>query len=178
MHRLSRRSLGKPHAFRCRECRAITASHKEKAKIHRREEQIIALLEAGYLDSQIVRKMKCHHQTVKRLRLQVSDVKRCECGQLFHHVSKCHLRPGWQTVARERRSAFDDLLLRINRRVPSGLPQEMRDDICQEMLLDVMRSIDKVLGNLPSYISEYKKRYPFQYHSLDANPTLSERIAG
>jgi hypothetical protein len=54
----------------------------------------------------------------------------------------------------------------------------MRDDICQEMLLDVMRSIDKVLGNLPSYISEYKKRYPFQYHSLDANPTLSERIAG
>lgn len=135
-------------------------------------------MEAGYMDSQIVRKMKCHHKTVKRLRAQNPEVKRCECGQLFHHVTKCHLRPGWQTVARERRSAFDDLLVRINRRVPAALPEEMRDDICQEMLLDLMRSIDKVLGNVPSYISEYKKRYPFQYHSFDANSKLVKRIAG
>lgn len=178
MHRLSRRSRDKPHAFRCRKCKAVTASHKEQSKIHQRQEQIIQLLEAGYMDSQIVRKMKCHHKTVKRLRGQIPEVKRCECGQLFHHVTKCHLRPGWQTVARERRSAFDDLLVRINRRVPATLPEEMRDDICQEMLLDLMRSIDKVLGNVPSYISEYKKRYPFQYHSFDANPKLVKRIAG
>ena len=136
------------------------------------------MLEAGYLDSQIVRIMKCHHRTVKKLRAQIADVKLCECGQPFHHVSKCHLRPGWQTVVRERRSAFDDLLVRINRRVPATLPEEMRDDICQEMLLSVLKSIDKVLGNVPTYLSEYKKRYPFQYHSFDANPKLVERVAG
>ncbi len=178
MHRLSRASQGKPHGFRCRQCKAITASSRNQSSLQRREEQIVQLLEAGYLDSQIVRRMKCHHTTVKRLRVEVTEVRRCECGQLFHHVSKCHLRPGWQTVERERRNAFDDLLLRINRRVPGGLPDEMRGDICQEMLLDVMRSIDKILGNLPSYISEYKKRYAFQYHSFDANPKLLDRIAG
>ena len=146
--------------------------------MQQREAQIIGMLAAGYLDSQIVRIMKCHHQTVKKLRARVTNIKLCECGQPFYHVSKCRQRPGWQTVARERRSAFDDLLVRINRRVPAGLPEEMRDDICQEMLVDVLRSIDKVLGNVPKYLSEYKKRYPFQYHSFDANPKLAERIAG
>ena len=178
MQRLSRRSQGKPHAFRCRRCKAVTASQRDQSKMHQREAQIVGMLAAGYLDSQIVRIMKCHHQTVKKLRARVTNIKLCECGQPFYHVSKCRQRPGWQTVARERRSAFDDLLVRISRRVPAGLPEEMRDDICQEMLLDVLRSIDKVLGNVPKYLSQYKKRYPFQYHSFDANPKLAERIAG
>jgi hypothetical protein len=73
---------------------------------------------------------------------------------------------------------FDNLLLRINRRVPSVFPEEMRADVCQEMLLEVVRSIDRVLSKAPQFISEYKKRYPFQYYSLDANPKLMERIAG
>jgi hypothetical protein len=178
MQRVSRRSEAKANAFRCRQCKAITASHTEKSKTYQREKQIVELLRAGYLDSQIVRRMKCHHKTVSKLRLQVTDAKLCECGQLFYHVTKCRLRPGWQTVARERRSAFDDLLVRISRRVPASLPEEMRADICQEMLLDVMRSVDKILANLPSYISEYKRRYPLQFYSFDANPTLLERIAG
>lgn len=178
MHRLSRNSEGKVHAFRCRNCKSITSSHIARSNLRRREEQILELLRAGYLDSHIVRKMKCHSTTVKRLREQVQDVRRCECGELFHHVAKCHLRPGWQTKARERRDDFDNLLVRISRRVPSMFPQEMRDDICQEMLLEVLRSMDRVLANAPHFISEYKKRYPFQYYSLDANPLLIDRIAG
>jgi hypothetical protein len=172
MHRLSRKSSGKPHAFRCRQCKAVTASQTEKTRVLKREEAILELVRAGYLDSQIVKRMRCHHTTVKRLRLQVSEVKRCECGQLQHHVNKCHLRPGWQTVAQELRSGFDDQLVRINRRVPGALPEEMRAEICQEMLLDVMRSIDEILGNVPSYMSA------FQYYSFDASPDLIERIAG
>jgi hypothetical protein len=81
-------------------------------------------------------------------------------------------------LARERRTAFDDLLVRINRRVPSTLPEEMRADICQEMLLQMMKSIEHVLANVPIFIKEYKRDYPFQYHSVDANPKLLERIAG
>lgn len=178
MHRVSRTSVRRSHAFRCRLCKAITASQIDNSKRLAREAAILGMLRAGYLDVHIVRKMKCHHKTVKKLRLLVTDVRRCECGQLFHHVNRCELRPGWQTFVRERRSAFEDLLQRINRRVPAALPDEMRDDICQEILLDVMRSIDKILANVPAYISEYKKRYPFQYHSFDANPKLMERIAG
>lgn len=178
MHRLSRNSENKAHAFRCRNCKSITSSHIERVGRLQREEQILELLRAGHLDSHIVRKMKCHSTTVKRLREQVRDVRRCECGELFHHVSKCHLRPGWQTTARERRDDFANLLVRISRRVPSMFPQEMRDDICQEMLLEILKSVDRVLANAPHFISEYKKRYPFQYYSFDANPQLVDRIAG
>lgn len=178
MHRLSRNSVGKPPAFRCRQCKSITSSHIERGPVHTREEQILELLRAGYLDSQIVRLMKCHHKTVKRLRADVNDARRCECGQLFHHSGKCRVKPGWQTRARERRDDFDNLLVRINRRLPSSFPEEMRDDICQEMLLEVMNSIDRILARTPQFISEYKKRYPFQYYSLDGNPNLIDRIAG
>jgi hypothetical protein len=110
--------------------------------------------------------------------MQVTDARKCECGQLFYHTSKCHRRPGWQALVRERRGAFEDLLVRINRRVPSSLPEEMRADICQEMLLQMMQSIEGVLANTPVFIREYKKDYPFQYHSFDAKPELVERIAG
>lgn len=156
----------------------MTASRKDGSKSYERERQILELLKAGYLDKQIVRKMRCHHRTVARLRIQVTDARRCECGQLFYHTTRCQRRPGWQTLARERRTAFDDLLVRINRRVPSTLPEEMRADICQEMLLQMMKSIDHVLANVPVFIKEYKKDYPFQYHSFDAKPKLIERIAG
>ena len=178
MQRVSRNSAGNVHAFRCRQCRTITSSRTERSKALNRESQILALVKDGYSDSQIVRKLKCHHRTVRKFRSAVSDPKRCECGELFRHVTKCKLRPGWQTLARERRNAFDDFVLRISRRVPGSLPAEMRDDICQEMLLEIMRSIDKVLANAPQYISDYKKRYPFEFYSYDANPILLERIAG
>jgi len=156
----------------------MTASHKDGSRTYHREREILELLKAGYLDKQIVRKMNCHHRTVARLRLQVKDARTCECGQLFYHITKCHRRPGWQTLVRERRTAFDDLLVRINRRVPSTLPEEMRADICQEMLLQMMQFIERVLANVPSFISAYKKDYPFHYHSFDAKPKLVERVAG
>ena len=178
MHRFSRNSSGKAHAFRCRQCRTITSSHIERGKHQQREQQILELLRAGHLDCQIVRKAKCHHTTVRRLRQQVTDARLCECGQLFYHTAKCHLRAGWQTKVRERRDAFDELLVRINRRVPAMFPQEMRDEICQEMLLEVLKSIDRVLANSPDFIRKYKQRYPLQYHSFDADPRLVERIAG
>ena len=178
MHRFSRTASGKPHSYRCRQCKAMTASHRDGSRSYQREREIVQLLKAGYLDKQIVRKMKCHHRTVARLRLQVNDPRTCECGQLFYHTTKCHRRPGWQTLARERRTAFDDLLVRINRRVPSTLPEEMRADICQEMLLQMMQYIERVLAEVPVFIREYKKHYPFQYHSFDGKPKLIERIAG
>ena len=178
MQKFSRGKIGKPHSFRCRQCKTITASHRDSSKAVDREAVIIALLEAGYLDKQIVRKMNCHHRTVARLRQTVSNPRQCECGQLFYHVTKCRQRPGWQTVAREKRGAFDDLLVRINRRVPSMLPEEMRADICQEMLLQMMESIEDVLKSVPRFIREYKRHYPFQYQSLDSNTKLLERLAG
>lgn len=178
MHRLSRNSVGKQHAYRCSKCKSITSSHTVRARIYEREEEILELIRAGYLDSHIVRRKKCHSTTVKRLRAQAGNVRRCECGQVFHHARKCQLRKGWQTAARERRDDFDNLLVRISRRVPSVFPDEMRDDICQEMLVEVMKSIERVLARAPQFISEYKKRYPFQYYSLDANPELINRIAG
>ena len=156
----------------------MTASHLDRSRVHRREQEMLELLRAGYLDKQIVKKLNCHHRTVARLRLQVSDPRRCDCGQLFYHVKKCRRRPGWQTLARDRRTAFEDLLVRINRRVPASLPEEMRADICQEMLLKMMESIEHVLANAPDFIKDYKKDYPFQYLSFDAQPKLAERIAG
>jgi len=178
MQRFSRTTSGKRHSYRCRQCKTITASHRDSSKAIEREGQILELLKAGYLDKQIVRKMNCHHRTVARLRKEVNSPRLCECGQLFYHVTKCHQRPGWQTVAREKRDAFDDLLVRINRRVPSMLPEEMRADICQEMLLQMMESIENVLKNVPRFIKDYKKHYPFHYQSIDSNPKLLERLAG
>lgn len=156
----------------------MTSSRRDSSKTYQRELEILDLLRAGYLDKQIVKKLKCHHRTVARLRLRVEDARRCECGQLFYHVKKCQRRPGWQTLVRERRDAFDDLLVRINRRVPSTLPDEMRDDICQEMLLQMLKSIEQVLANTPRFIKDYKRHYPIQYLSFDAQPKLLERIAG
>src|ERR1041384_6381745 len=178
MSGVSRSIKSRPHSYRCRNCRAMTASYRDSSKSYEKEQEILELITAGYLDKQIVRKVKCHHRTVARLRLQVNDPRRCDCGQLFYHTKKCQKRPGWQTLARERRTAFDDLLVGIHRRVPAPLPEEMRADICQEMLLQMMKSIEVVLTQVPEFIREYKKDYPFQYHSFDANPKLLERIAG
>ena len=178
MNWFSRSGSGRVHGFRCRQCKTIVASRKDVSRLVDKEKRILLLMQQGYLDSQIVKMVGCHRLTVKRLRQFVTDARRCECGQLFYHSSKCHLRPGWQTRVRERRSDFDDLLIRINRRVPSAFPDEMRSDICQEMLLEIYRSIEKVLARTPHFISEYKKRYPRNYYSLDATPLLLERIAG
>jgi Zn finger protein HypA/HybF involved in hydrogenase expression len=163
MHRFSRNSAGRPHSYRCRKCKAMTASHRDVSGVYQREREILELIEAGYLDKQIVKSLRCHHRTVARLRVQVSEPRRCDCGQLFYHTKKCPKRPGWQTLVRERRTAFDDLLVRINRRVPSSLPEEMRADICQEMLLQMMTSIDNVLTKVPDFIREYKKHYRFRW---------------
>ena len=178
MHRVSRNATAQCHAFRCRQCKAIAASHIERSKNYFRDQEILQMLRAGHLDTQIIRKVKCHHTTVRKLRTQVSDARLCECGQLFFHTSKCHRRPGWQSKVSERRQGFDELLVRINRRVPSVFPEEMREEICQEMLLEISRSIDRILANAPDFIKKYKRRYPLQYHSFDANPKLMERIAG
>ncbi len=174
----SRSGTGRVHGFRCQQCKTIVASHLDYSKVVEKEKQILFLMRQGYLDSQIIKKMSCHRLTVKRLRKLVTNARRCDCGQLFHHSTKCFLKPGWQATARERRSDFEDLLVRINRRVPSAFPDEMRSDICQEMLLEILRSIEKVLANTPRFISEYKKRYPVNYYSIDANPVLLDRIAG
>ena len=178
MHRLSHGATSRPHSYRCRLCKSITASYVDRSKHYWREKEILTLLRAGHTDKQIVKKVGCHHRTVARLRLEVGEVRRCECGQHYYHARKCRKRAGWQAVARERREAFDELLIRINRRVPTALPEEMRADICQEMLLEVLQSIEDVLGKVPIFIREYKRNYPFQYQSLDANPNLLQSITG
>lgn len=177
MARFAREST-RPDSYRCRRCRAMAASHIDSSAAVDKQEKILEMIKAGHLDKQIVRKLHCHHRTVARLRLQVSDPRKCECGQLLHHTKKCHKRPGWQTLARDQRSVFEDLIVRINRRVPLALPEEMRADICQEMLLEVVKATDAVLARAPQFIRDYKKKYPFQYHSFDANPRLVDRIAG
>src|SRR4030095_8994329 len=99
-------------------------------------------------------------------------------GQLFFNPSKCRRRPGWQTKVSERRQGVYDLLVRINRRVPSVFPDEMREEVCAAMLLGISKSIHRNLANDPEFIRKDKKRSPLQYHSFDANPKLLERIAG
>ena len=110
--------------------------------------------------------------------MKISVVSILPVISLHYHTRKCRKRGGWQAVARERHEVFDELLVRINRKVPTALPEEMRADICQEMLLEVLPSIEEVLGKVPVFIRDYKRNYPFQYHSLDANPKLLQSIAG
>ena len=44
------------------------------------------------------------------------------------------------------------------------------------MFLEVMKTIDRVLARAPDFIREYKRRYPFQYYSLDANQSCSTEL--
>ena len=81
-------------------------------------------------------------------------------------------------MVQHRRSMFDDLLVRINRRVPGALPEEMRNEICQAMLFDVVESVKRILDRSQDYIRQYKKEYPFQMLSLDADNRLAETLVG
>lgn len=177
--RMHSRRNGTSHQYRCPRCKTIVAMHRDLSERLHREGEIIRLIQEGFIDKQIVRRLHCHHRTAARLRLTVANPRRCECGQLFHHTSKCHRRPGWQTLVRERRTTFDDLLVRISRRVPRALPEEMRAEICQQMLMDVAVAIDRILDNSQHYIRKYKKEYPFQFYSFDdPNAKLNERLVG
>jgi len=152
--------------------------HRDFSEKLDKQAQIVRLIQGGFIDKQIVRKLHCHHRTVAALRSTVKDPRRCECGQLFHHTTKCHRRPGWQLKVQDRRSMFDDLLVRINRRVPRGLPEEMRSEICQEMLFDVVESVTRILDRSQDYIRKYKKEYPFRLLSLDADNRLAATLVG
>jgi hypothetical protein len=155
----------------------VTAHTTRKGKIEMRKARIAALVAEGYLNKDICRRVGTFNGTVREIRATLS-ARLCLCGQLFHHHGKCDKRPGWQTVARERRSDFDDLLMRINRRVPRGLPEEMREEICQQMLFDIAQSINDILSRSQDFIRQYKKTYPFAIYSIDADPTLAERLVG
>jgi len=164
--------------FRCPGCNISIRGHKDRRKLSpAKEREIVGLIQAGHTNKDIALKAHCFHQTVARLRAGV-QARLCECGGLFHHKSKCKKRPGWQSMVQERRSTFDDLLVRVNRRIPRGLDEEVRAEVAQQMLADIAQLIDDTLSKSQEYIRRYKKQYPFQLYSLDANRTFAERLVG
>jgi len=167
-----------PDRFRCFRCRLVVRGHSDKRKLlAAREREIVGLIRAGYTNKDVARKANCHHQTAARLRRGVR-ARLCECGGLFFHKHQCKKRRGWQSTVQERRSTFDDLLVRINRRIPRGLDEEVRGEVAQQMLVDIVQLIDDTLSKSQDYIRRYKKDYPFQVYSIDANPTFADRLVG
>lgn len=82
-----------------------------------------------------------------------------------------------------------DLLSEIVRHLPPGLPQEMREDVSQELVLavlsgDVQRT--NVIAAIPSYMTQYHRMFRGKYSdlSLDAmlpgfdNRTLGDTLSG
>jgi hypothetical protein len=73
----------------------------------------------------------------------------------------------------------NEFLQRMDRSVPYGLPQEMREDILQELMMEVLEGINRVVANVPEFIRKYKKEYPFRMYSLDDPYSgLAERLVG
>lgn len=82
-----------------------------------------------------------------------------------------------------------DLLLAVNAAVPKSLPQDVRADVCQELILACLAGeVDarQIAAHAPHFIKQHYKRYPrrFGIVSLDApifgdgTKTLAEVLEG
>lgn len=72
----------------------------------------------------------------------------------------------------------DALVRRINESVPSALPEDIREDVCQNMLIAILEGSEErdVAAGVQRFILEHRREYPFRYNfSIDANPAKYER---
>lgn len=137
--------------------------------------EVLKLLNEGWPQEMIRERLKVGSGTVKEL-AQRATPRLCACGRIYRHRQRC-LQRRWQDAVQNRRSAFDDLLLRVNRKLQSGLPNEMRAELVSMMLVDIMKDIDVRLNRAQDYVRKYKRMYPLTV-SLDDNPRLTESLVG
>lgn len=158
MCRLSR----SPLRYVCRNCNAAPVAHTErKGKLEEQKQAVIRLLRQGKSQTQIVRELHVHWSTVRALR--PPDYLAAKSGP--HKGHETH------------RTMFDELLVKVSRAIPRALFDEIRDELTSMILVDIAGDIDKRIKSVQDYIRQYKKMYP-QRISLDADPTLAERIEG
>lgn len=123
-----------------------------------------------------VEKMAHTNWRILQEMIAVATPRLCQCGLPFYHKRRCNKRQ-WQSVVANGRPFFDELLININRRLQSGLPEEVKLEMAQMVLLDIMQDIDVRLSKKEDYLRRYKKMYPQQL-SLDDNYVLTDRLEG
>lgn len=170
-HRNSRR-LGKMLTYRCTNCfDAVTAHSTFKGELDDKRRQAIELLRQGYTVPHVYKTLHLSTHNVETWAKEV-DRRRCECGQVFFHKRRCFKR----SIPHDQ-DLFNNIFARIKRRVPAELFDEIREEIAAMVLADIAMDVDKRLKSVQQYIRQYKKMYP-QRISLDADPTLAERLEG
>lgn len=142
---------------------------------------IIELLKKGFTVNQVSKTLKKSWKIVREVAHSRDDLpKNCSCGKPLSHFGVCkkrHLR--LVAIRQAQRTDFDDLSIRIERAIPYGLPQELREDIGQEMTMAVLKSIDDVLARVPEFIRQQRKLGPRLFDiPIDDTPGLANRIAG
>lgn len=153
--------------FRCPRCKRYVTGRVSYAERFFKDKAIVRLIKLGYPNESIMAQLKCHGQRVSGLRKGVT-ARRCECGQLFFHRTKCTFRSatnwrnkrgGWQDAVGDKRSLFDTLLIRIKKRIPRGLPEDVQGEVAQMVLLDMLKVMDEKISHIPKYLREYNRWY-------------------
>lgn len=83
----------------------------------------------------------------------------------------------------------NDLVLKVNAVVPHGLPEDIRADVCQDIIVAVLEgklNIDNAKDNIGEFIKNVWRLYPWKYKWLsldqpafgDSSRTIGEMLSG
>lgn len=144
-----------------------------------RDQQIAALVRAGYQGVQIAAKLHCSTKTIKRVRETVTEIARCECGRPKYHTRGCLKTNAFRREARAQQPVFEAIINSLQAKLPERIPAEMREDIRQQLLLDVMEFVGEAVQNSHKYVRKYNQMFPYNRDvSLDGSPRLAEILEG
>lgn len=163
----------------CQNCQqSCLAEYKSLSERRERERQCLTLLNEGHPVSYIRRTLRMSTVTIAKIR-GAATPKLCDCGQIKHHLTRCKLRPAYRGIKTEQRSEFDRQLYRISQvHVLRGLPQEVRDDVAQAMLLDVMEHMEQTLKRAPDYLRKHNQWYSRIHANVDLSAPKVLKMEG
>lgn len=158
--------------WRCERCGVSTVYHSIKAE--RRDTRPEADPRNPYC---IIHRRRMQSAEKGRRRFRCPECRlsvTARSRQMAHYVGvQWQLRP-----LAAPSTTIDRFVRAIDHAVPRGLLPEMREEICQEMLLAILDYAEKVVLDVPGFVKAYKKRYPLPMNSLDANPLWAEKLVG
>lgn len=152
--------------FSCRRCRShATREPRRRGAVSRvSDSTIIKAITAERTLQSVAREFRVSERRVGRLRKTIS--LSCRCGKEAHHTRAC--RPVYPY------GATHELVQMVNEAVPRSLPEDIRGDVCQEMILAMLDGEVNVLDRAQEFIRAHRKEYAFRFGpmSIDGNERL------
>ena len=140
------------------------------------DNDILAALRSGQTFMSIAKRLSVSQKRVSDLWIASGIQLQCGCGKDLHHLGQC---PGERArPASYPYSVTEAVTQSVHAAVSPTLDRDIREDVCQEMVLAILNGEKGVLERVPDFIKAHRAQYGFRYGdiSLDQHPKLAEHL--